>query len=151
MREVGDLSDAERPAWTKEESVEAKADASFAFGYWATAENMSADPSVERVETDGPRLDRVGVRGTTYLADGGTMDWVVAEVEPARRLVIDMALLEATFRFDIRFDERLGGGSVLTQRVSLFGPNATAFVEQVSRQVLERAFMKGCGPSENHL
>ena len=59
------------------------------------------------------------------------MDWVVAEVEPARRLVIDMALPEATLRFDIRFAERLGGGSVLTQRMILFGPNAAAFVEQV--------------------
>jgi hypothetical protein len=34
-------------------------------------------------------------------------------------------------RFELRFEERAGGGSVLTQRVSLFGPNAAAHLQGV--------------------
>jgi hypothetical protein len=56
---------------------------------------------------------------------------VVAEAEPERRVVIDVALSDATLRFELRVDERLGGGSVLTQRVSLFGPNAAEHLEGV--------------------
>ena len=125
------MTDAERPLWEKEESVEARADPAFAFRYWANVENMAADPGIERVETDGSHLDRAGVRGRTYLAGGGTTDWVVVEVEPERRLVIEMALPDATLRFELRFEERVGGGSVLTQRVSLFGPNAAAHLNAI--------------------
>jgi hypothetical protein len=34
-------------------------------------------------------------------------------------------------QFEMRFEERIGGGAVLTQRVSLFGPNAAAYLEGV--------------------
>jgi uncharacterized protein YndB with AHSA1/START domain len=62
---------------------------------------------------------------------GGTTEWVVAEVEPERRLVIEAALPDATLRFELGFEDKAGGGSVLTQRVSLFGPNAAAHLEGV--------------------
>ncbi len=125
------MSDVQRPLWEKEESVEAEADAAFAFLYWTNPENMAADPGIERVETDGPYLDRPGMRGKTHLVGGGTTEWVVAEVEPGRRLAIDVALPDATLRFELRFEDRAGGGSVLTQRVSIFGPNAAAHLEGV--------------------
>jgi hypothetical protein len=125
------MTDVHRPLWEKEASVEARAEPAFAFRHWTSVENMAADPGIERVETDGPYLDRPGMHGTTYLAGGGTTDWVVAEVEPDRRLVIEVALDDAGMRFEIRFEERVGGGSVLTQRVSLFGPNAAAYREGV--------------------
>lgn len=125
------MTDAQRPLWEKEESVEATAPPAFAFRYWACVENMAADPGIERVETDGPYRDRVGMRGTTHLVGGGTTHWVVAEVEPDRRVAIDLALSDATLRFDFWVDERVGGGSVLTQRVSLFGPNAAVYLEGV--------------------
>ena len=111
--------------------MEAAAAPSFAFRYWANVENMTADPGVERIETDRPYLDRPGIRGKTYHTSGGSTDWVVAEVEPERRLVIDMALPDATLQFELTFEERAGGGSVLTQRVRLFGPNAAVYLEQV--------------------
>jgi len=123
------MTDAQRPLWAKEESVEAKADPAFAYRYWTNVENLTADPGIERVETDGPY--RPGMRGTTYLVGGGTTDWVVAEVEPEHRFAIEMALPDATLRFGLRFEGRVGGGSVLTQRVSLFGPNAAAHLEGV--------------------
>jgi hypothetical protein len=123
------MTDAQRPLWRKEESVEARAQPGFAFRYWTNVENMTADPGIERVETDGPY--RVGMRGRTHLAGGGTTDWVVAEVEPERRVVIEVALSDASLQFELRFEERVGGGSVLTQQISLFGPNAAAYLKQV--------------------
>lgn len=126
------LYDAERPLWEKEESVEAMADPAFAFRYLTSIENMAADPGIERVETDGPHRDRVGMRGRTHRVDGGTTDWVVTVVEPDHRFVIDVALRDACLRFDFRFEERIGGGSVVSQRVSLFGPNAGEYLEGVA-------------------
>jgi hypothetical protein len=127
------MTDAQRPLWAKEESVESTAHPVFAFRYWTSIENMALDPGIDRVETDGPGpyRDRPGMRGTTHLTGGGTTHWVVAEAEPERRVVIDVALSDATLRFELRVDERLGGGSVLTQRVSLFGPNAAEHLEGV--------------------
>jgi polyketide cyclase/dehydrase/lipid transport protein len=125
------MTDAHRPLWEKEESVEAQAPPAFAFRYWTNVENMTADPGIERVDTDGPLLDRPGMRGRTHLVGGGTTDWVVAEVEADRRFVIEVALPDATLRFELRFEERDGGGSVLTQRVTLFGPNAAAYLAGV--------------------
>jgi hypothetical protein len=124
------MSDAERPLWKMEESVEARAEPAFAFRYLTNIDNMAADPGIDRVETDGPY--RVGMHGKTYLAGGGTTDWVVTAVEPDRRFVIDMELRDAFLRFEFRFEERLGGGSVVSQRVSLFGPNASEYREGVA-------------------
>src|SRR5262245_10219140 len=126
------MSNAERPTWEMEESVEARAEPAFAFQYLASIENMAADPGIERVETDGPYRDRLGMRGKTYLKGGGSTDWVVSAVEPDRRFVIDVALRDAFLRFDFRFKERPGGGSVVSQRVSLFGPNASEYLEGVA-------------------
>src|SRR5688572_14592381 len=102
------MTDAKQPLWAKEESVESKAQPAFAYRYWTSIENIMADPGIERIETDGPR-DRAGVRGKTYLVGGSSADWVVAEVEPDRRLVIEMPLDNATLRFELRFEERTGG------------------------------------------
>ena len=117
------------PLWQIEASVEAKSEPAVAFRYWTRVENMTADPGIERIETDGPY--RRGMRGTTHLTGGGTTEWIVADVDPGRRLVIDMTLRDATLRVELRFEPRAGGGSVLTQRMTLLGPNAAEYVEQV--------------------
>ncbi len=52
-------------------------------------------------------------------------------MEPDRRVVIEMPLRDARLRFEMRFEPRNGAGRVLTQRVSLLGPNAAAYLEQV--------------------
>lgn len=126
------MSDPERPVWEMEESVEARAEPAFAFRYLTSIENVEADPGIERIETDGPYRDRVGMRGTTHLAGGGTNEWVVSAVEPGRRFVIDLALRDAFLRFEFRFEDRAGGGSVVSQRISLFGPNAAEYLEGVA-------------------
>jgi hypothetical protein len=71
------------------------------------------------------------MRGTTYLVGGGSTDWVVTAVEPDRRFVIDVPLRDAFVRFEFRFEER-PGGSIVTQRVSLFGPNASEYLDGVA-------------------
>jgi hypothetical protein len=124
------MTDAEPPLWQMKESVEAEASPAFAFRYWTNVQNMTADPGIERVETDGPY--RRGMRGTTHLAGGGTTDWVVADVEVDRRVVIDMVLGDATLRFEIRFEARADGGSLLTQTVSLFGLGAARHLDDVA-------------------
>ena len=129
------MTDAQHPRWEKQESIEGTAAPAFAFRYWTSIENMAADPSIERVETDGPYRDRLGMRGTTYMAGGGESHWVIAEVEAERRVAIDASLNDATLRFELCVDARPGGGCVLTQRVSLFGPNADEY-----RAGIEAAF-----------
>jgi hypothetical protein len=71
------------------------------------------------------------MRGTTHLAGGGTTEWVIVAAEPERRLVIEVALENASLRFELRFAPRDGGGSILSQRVSLFGTNAAAHLEGI--------------------
>lgn len=122
------MSDSMSPLWAKEESVEADAEPAFAFQYLASIENMAADPGIERVEADGPSRDRRGMRGKTHLKGGGHTDWVVSDVEPDRRLVIDVALRDACLRFEFRFEPRAGGGTILSQQVSLLGPNAAEYL-----------------------
>jgi len=124
-------SDAIRPLWQKTESVEVTAEPAFAFKYLASIENMSADPGIDRVKTDGQYRDRPGMRGRTYLKDGGHADWIVTDVEPDRLIVIDLELPGACLRFELRFDSRIAGGTTFTQRVSLFGLNATEFLHDV--------------------
>lgn len=126
------MSDAKHPLWEKEESVRARVEPAFAFKYLTSIEKMAADPGIERVETDGLHRDRLGMRGKTYLVGGGTTDWVVTAVETNRRLVIDVTLRDAVLRFEFRFEEGVGGGSVVSQRVSLFGPNAREYLEGVA-------------------
>jgi hypothetical protein len=58
-----------------------------------------------------------------------------------------MLLRDATLRVELRFEPRAGGGSVLTQRLSLFGPNAAEFLEPV-KAVLNRRSAMGCAQSE---
>src|SRR5262245_55103222 len=112
------MSDAQTPLWEMEESVEAVADVSFAFRYLTTIKNMMTDPGIVRVEAEGPYRDRVGMHGKTYLVGGGNTDWEVTAVEPGSRLAIDIALGEAVLRFEFRFEQRQGGGSIISQRVS---------------------------------
>jgi hypothetical protein len=124
-------SDALQPLWAKQESVEVGAEPAFAFRYLASIENMTADPGIERVEADGVSRDRPGMRGKTYLVGGGSTEWVVADAEADRRMVIDLILPDACVRFDLRVEPRQGGGTIFTQRVSLFGPNAADYLEGV--------------------
>jgi uncharacterized protein YndB with AHSA1/START domain len=117
------------PLWQIEESVDATASPAVAFRYWTNPEHMAADPGIDRVETDGPY--RRGMRGTTHLTGGGTTEWVVAEFDPERRVVLDMILRDATLRIELRFEPRRGGGSVITQQMRLFGPNAAEYLDTV--------------------
>jgi hypothetical protein len=118
-----------KPLWQLEESVDATASPAVAFRYWTNPDNMAADPGIERVETDGPY--RRGMRGTTHLTGGGTTEWVVADIDPERCVVIDMTLRDATLRIELRFESRNGGGSVITQSMSLFGANAAEYLDAV--------------------
>ena len=126
------MSDAQQPLWEKEESVEATAEPAFAFKYLTSIENMVADPGIDRVETDGAYRDRPGMRGKTYQVGGSSTEWVVTAVELDRRVVIDVALRDAVLRFEFGFEKRLGGGAVISHRVSLFGPNASEYLEGVA-------------------
>lgn len=122
------MADPAAPLWQHEETVEAKADP--AFHFWTSLQAAASDPGVETIEIDGPF--RVGAHGVTQVAGGERVSWLVSDVEACDRAAVDILLSGATVRCEWRFRARPGGGSLLTQRMSLFGPNAEAFREQVS-------------------
>jgi hypothetical protein len=121
---------AARTVWECEETVEAEADAAFAFRYWTSLAAARGDPGVESIEIDGPF--QPGARGVTQLAGGQRTDWMVSACDPEERAAIDVHLDGATVRSEWRFEPRPGGGSLLTQRMSLFGPNAEAYRDEVA-------------------
>lgn len=115
------MPDPPTPVWEQEESVDVRAEPAFAFRYWTT-EAWASDPGIEGREIDGPY--RTGARGVTHLKGGGTVNWLLSEVEPDHLTVIEVPLTEAILRFELRFEGRTGGGTVITQRVSISGANA---------------------------
>jgi len=130
MGDPDTMSELDVPLWELEESVQTKAAPALAYAYWTTVENWASDPGVERVEIDGPF--QAGARGTTFMRHGEAARWQVAEAEPGCRAAIEMQLENAVLRFEWRFESNPGGGTVLTQRISLSGPGAIAYREQVA-------------------
>jgi Polyketide cyclase / dehydrase and lipid transport len=145
------MPDPPKPAWEQEASVEVKAEPAFAFRYW-TSEAWASDPGIKGREIDGPYS--TGARGVTHLADGGMVHWRLAEVEADYKSVIEIDLPEATLRFELRFDGRAGGGTLITQRISIsggraaehregleagFGPNLRQGMLRIARELDEAA------------
>jgi hypothetical protein len=124
------MSDSVAPLWEHAETVEARADPAFAYHYWTSLQAAASDPGVEKIEIDGPF--RAGARGVTHTPGGQIVEWVVSHAEPNDRAAIDIPLADATLRSEWRFTARPGGGSLLTQRMSLFGPSAEAYRKDVA-------------------
>src|SRR5262249_3731450 len=119
------------PAWTIEHSVDSDASPAFAWSYWTDVANWSDPPATFTLE--GPFAP--GSRGMTDAPGQPTRHWRIGDVDPGRSATILIPLDGATLAFEWRFEERPGGGTRLTQRISLSGENAAAYLE--ARSIFE--------------
>jgi len=110
-----------------EHSVDASVDRAFA---WKFRTNVATwnDPPATFV-LDGAFAD--GSQGRTVLPGQTPLVWWIRDVDEERSFAIEMPLDQATLRFEWYFDVLAGGGTKLTQRIVLSGPNAPAYREQV--------------------
>jgi hypothetical protein len=124
------------PAWQLQHSLDCNAPRQFAWSYWTNIANWNDPPA--SFHLDGP-FD-VGSRLTTNLP-GQTLHSVIREVVEDCEAVIDMQLPDAIFSFHWKFESLSDKQTRITQRLTLSGPNAEAFVAQAS--ILERTAPDG--------
>ncbi len=116
--------------WEFEHSVETQASRPFVWRFWTNVANWALDSSLEWVHLDGPFA--AGTRGTTKSPGLDPMHWLLREVRPETGAIIEMALTEAVLSFHWRFEDVAGGGTRITQCLTLTGPNADSYVEQIA-------------------
>ena len=113
-------------------SVPCAAPRATAWRVWSDVRNWAAvDPSVESAEIDGPFAS--GTRGRTVSRGGEPVEWLLAEVDPGVRAVVEIAVPGAVAHFEMSFADDGAGGSLITQRVWVTGERAA----EVRAQELE--------------
>src|SRR5262249_28504403 len=114
--------------------------------------NWVLDSDVDSVEMNGPFAP--GSQGITQSKSSGRVEWRVAEVGRGKA-VLEFPAPGALARFVWTFEDA-GGGTRITQRVTLSGERMAAYVENVGpaleagvpagmrklRQAMEAAFRK---------
>src|SRR5262245_2390463 len=116
------------PAWECQRSVDADVPASFAWTYMTNVANWS-DPPAE-FSLDGPFA--AGSRGTTRMPGQPARGWVIRDVVPGRAYTIESALPEnVLLRFAWRFEEVAARRTSLTQRIEVYGENASTYVDEI--------------------
>jgi|SRR5215831_1749942 len=114
------------PAWGFEHTIEVRATRDEAWSFWSNVENWtSVDPAVEWVRLDGPFV--AGTHGETKPVNTPPNQWILSEVEPGKRAVIEIQLPGAVARFVWTFRDSDSGGAMLTQDVELVGENAKQY------------------------
>jgi hypothetical protein len=115
------------PAWRFEHTIEVRANRKAAWSFWSNMDNWAlVDPDVEWARLDGPFV--AGTRGETKPKNSPATHWVLSEVVPEKRVVIEMALPGAVLHFVWTFSDGISGGAILTQAVELTGENAGEYV-----------------------
>ena len=114
-------------AWQLEHSVDVDVSLAFAWG-WRTNIETWHDPPAQ-FQLDGPFAD--GACGTTRVPGQPQVHWQIRDVRAGESFVIDMSLdravLSSAWRFEALSDRR----TRMTQRLTLSGDNASAYVAQV--------------------
>ncbi|MGH9574670.1 MAG: hypothetical protein ACRD40_14215 [Candidatus Acidiferrales bacterium] len=135
--------------WVFEHTIECGVSAEFAWGFWTNVENWKLDSDVVSVEIQGPFA--TGARGATQTKSFGRLDWHVAELG-LRRAVLEFPAQGALARFSYSFqDVDDGRRTRITQRVSLSGEKATAFIDTIGRALemgIPEGMRKFCGAME---
>lgn len=107
-------------------AVECPVPSDFAWRFWTNVENWPVvDSSAEAVTLDGPFA--AGTRGSTKPRGLPPTEWELTEVEEGRRAVIAITLPGAVFSFEWLFEDAAGGGTRMTQRVTLEGERAAEY------------------------
>jgi len=115
----------DEPAWTFQHSVKCEASREFGWKYWTNIENWDDPPA--KFDLHGP-FD-TGSRLTTILP-GQTLHSV--DVKAGREATIEMQLPDAIVSFHWCFEELSKNRVQITQRITLSGRNANAFVSEAS-------------------
>lgn len=109
-------------------SVECRVGRAFAWAFWSDVRNWATvDPAVESVRLDGAFA--AGAWGETRARGQGPVGWRLAGVEDGRGATIEMGLPGAVLRFAWAFEESAGGGTRITQHVTLEGARAGDYAE----------------------
>ena len=116
--------------WEFQHSVETTAKRDFAWGFWTDVNNWAFDTSVEWVRLEGPFAS--GTRGATKSPGMDVVHWVLKEVQPEKKAIVEIALDEAALLFHWRFEDIAEGGTRITQRASLTGASADSFARQIA-------------------
>ena len=121
------------PAWRFEHTIEVRATRNAAWSFWSNMTNWAVvDPGVEWARLDGPFV--AGTRGETKPVNAPTTQWILSEVEPEKRAVIEMEIPGAVLRFIWTFQDIKSGGATLTQALELSGENTGQYMA-VMRQL----------------
>lgn len=117
-----------RPVWTIENSVDVDVPVSSAWTFMTNVANWS-DPPAE-FSLVGPFA--AGAHGTTQMAGQPPTSWIIREVEDQRSYTIEVSVaVHALVRFHWRFDRVSEQRTALTQRVELWGDDATTLVDTI--------------------
>ena len=114
------------PAWQFQHSVDCNAPRQFVWDYWTNIVNWNDPPATFHL--DGP-FD-AGSRLTTSLP-GQTLHSLLRDVFPGYEATIEMQLAEAILSFHWMFEALSSHQTQITQRLTLSGANAGAFITQV--------------------
>lgn len=110
-------------AWTFEYSVECQASRDFAWQFWTDVANWAVvDPAVESATLDGPFV--AGAKGVTKPHNSPPVAWRITEVRERRHAGIEIPAPGAVLKCLWTFDDSAGGGTLITQRMSLDGEQA---------------------------
>jgi hypothetical protein len=110
-----------------EHSVEVEVSPSFAWN-WRTDITTWDDPPAQ-FQLDGPFAS--GTWGTTLLPEQKPLRWQVRDVRPGAAFNIEVPLDGAVISFEWLFDAVSNQRTRITQRIVLWGDNASAYVNQV--------------------
>jgi hypothetical protein len=111
-----------------EHSIECQVERDFAWKFWTNVDNWAVvDPAVEWAKLEGPFI--AGTMGRTKPRGADPNEWKLAEVEEGNRAVIEIAAPGATVKFHWGFVDIIGGGTRMTQKVTLEGERAAEYEE----------------------
>jgi len=112
--------------WLLEHSEVTSATPSFVWKFWTDVGNWSDPPATFRI--DGPFIE--GTRGMTRFPNREPLHWQLQEVEVGSSYTIALEIEGAVLLCHWRF-EAVAGGTRLTQRIGLSGPEASRHAEGV--------------------
>jgi hypothetical protein len=110
-----------------EHSIEVDVTAAFAWQYRTDIATWHDPPATFRL--DGSFAD--GTRGTTVFPGQEPRSWWIRDVRPGSTFSIEMPLDQATLQSEWYFVALAERRTKITQRITLSGPNAAAYREQV--------------------
>jgi Polyketide cyclase / dehydrase and lipid transport len=123
-----------------EHSIECQVGRDFAWKFWTNVDNWAVvDPAVEWAKLEGPFNS--GTIGRTKPRGADPNEWKLVEVEDGIKAVIEIAAPGAMVRFHWSFADIPGGGTRMTQNLTLEGERAAEYEEGM--KLLEKGIPSG--------